>query len=1200
MAKFLTNASIEGSAPNLTFKDVDNLIDTNEYRGGIIWKDSANTTVASFDWDSTATTGLRLDFKGSLGGLAIGRNIGNGDGISSTTLFNVVLPADASTQALLGGFRSIRETDSAIRVGASGIDKYLTISGDNLVGSANYLRLHARNYLSNAGFKLYGGSRSTPITGGDYHSYIQGTNTNSIDGQDAGDVRIIGGRGGSVGFSANAGNVLIDGGQLYAGSGSNGNVLIGSLYGNSYINGATEVKLQTGGIDAITVGASQAISLLGATTSQQPITLVNSTRLIWGGSYQLHLGNADTTESAKIFTNTTDNRSLWITLRDNSVDRVGIQLHQTNNTPATEGVRVFTGGGTVALEVDATQNVSIPAGTLSVGGVISQFVNWNTAYGWGDHSTQSYLKGNAANTITNPTFTSTSGGVFRITAQSIQNISTQRTFRLYHDLTSGTPSTGHGVGLTFEADSDTTQVQQQGFIQTRWVSAVHASRTSDMVLSVMDNGTAVNTLILAPAGSTLLTSLTANSFIKSGGTASQFLKADGTIDSSTYITSANLTYTASTRLLEIDTGTDVTLPLFTSTDAGLVPLSGGGTTNFLRADGTWAAPAGGGDVTKVGTPVDNQIGVWTGDGTIEGTTGFLYDGTRLEINNGNAVNMRLWNAAGTFYHDINNTATANRTVTLPNATGTIALTNAATLTSLVTIDGLTTTHTLSISGGALASGTKTMNIGAGAMAAGTISQMNLMHQALGSTNLVIGNSGAAGGTYTNYIPTINWASVPADDAGFSTSNLLVRDSTGNMDKLPASGGGTTNFLRADGTWAAPSGSSSLSGLSDTIITTPTSGSLLMHNGTEWIESTKIKTSNWYLGQPSGLDLEFNTLYPPYVNLKHPNQSATNIIGGINGVWGTDSVAAIWFKTGEDTVNKDDGSIEFLTSSSGSLITALTIQSDRVVKINNGTLALADRASVGTPPTNIGYIYVDSADSLLKFKNDAGTLYTLTSSSDNITKDVGTAPGSLTAYDMQGYYLKASTTPSGDYLQGKINYYLDMPGPTEDSNIGYFKYYHGDSSVYQAIFEWFLQIGSSTPASAMKLFGGGSSDAKLALHNGSTYKNVATEEYADGKTYIANNTSSSPSQTITNNNLHNQVYYLSSTSTVTVTLGGAGHTVSAGYQMTIIKTGASGSINFTAGTGQTVNKATGSLTGQYKAVTIYYAGSNVWNVMGALE
>lgn len=56
----------------------------------------------------------------------------------------------------------------------------------------------------------------------------------------------------------------------------------------------------------------------------------------------------------------------------------------------------------------------------------------------------------------------------------------------------------------------------------------------------------------------------------------------------------DLGYTASTRVLTSSTGTDVTLPLFTSTEPGLVAASGGGTSNFLRADGSWAAPSGGG------------------------------------------------------------------------------------------------------------------------------------------------------------------------------------------------------------------------------------------------------------------------------------------------------------------------------------------------------------------------------------------------------------------------------------------------------------------------------------------------------------------------------------------------------------------------------------------------------------------------------
>lgn len=67
-----------------------------------------------------------------------------------------------------------------------------------------------------------------------------------------------------------------------------------------------------------------------------------------------------------------------------------------------------------------------------------------------------------------------------------------------------------------------------------------------------------------------------------------------TIDAAGGGAGTNLSYTAATRVIASDTGTDATLPLMSSGDAGLVPASGGGTTNFLRADGTFAAPSGGG------------------------------------------------------------------------------------------------------------------------------------------------------------------------------------------------------------------------------------------------------------------------------------------------------------------------------------------------------------------------------------------------------------------------------------------------------------------------------------------------------------------------------------------------------------------------------------------------------------------------------
>ena len=67
----------------------------------------------------------------------------------------------------------------------------------------------------------------------------------------------------------------------------------------------------------------------------------------------------------------------------------------------------------------------------------------------------------------------------------------------------------------------------------------------------------------------------------------------------------------------------------------IYPASDGSDGQVLTTDGAgnigFETPAGSGDVSKVGTPVDSQIGVWTGDGTIEGTSGLTYDGSNLQL-----------------------------------------------------------------------------------------------------------------------------------------------------------------------------------------------------------------------------------------------------------------------------------------------------------------------------------------------------------------------------------------------------------------------------------------------------------------------------------------------------------------------------------------------------------------------------------------
>lgn len=74
--------------------------------------------------------------------------------------------------------------------------------------------------------------------------------------------------------------------------------------------------------------------------------------------------------------------------------------------------------------------------------------------------------------------------------------------------------------------------------------------------------------------------------------------------------SGSLTFTANT---------------FTSTDPGVVPGSGGGTTNFLRADGTWQAPpgGGGGSGTVTSVAVDGTAGRITSSGSPITTAGTI-------------------------------------------------------------------------------------------------------------------------------------------------------------------------------------------------------------------------------------------------------------------------------------------------------------------------------------------------------------------------------------------------------------------------------------------------------------------------------------------------------------------------------------------------------------------------------------------------
>jgi len=68
--------------------------------------------------------------------------------------------------------------------------------------------------------------------------------------------------------------------------------------------------------------------------------------------------------------------------------------------------------------------------------------------------------------------------------------------------------------------------------------------------------------------------------------------------------------------------------VYPKTDGKLYFKNDSGTEYDLTEVGS---STGGGNVYKVGTPVNNQIGVWTGDGTIEGDADLTFDGTNLTV-----------------------------------------------------------------------------------------------------------------------------------------------------------------------------------------------------------------------------------------------------------------------------------------------------------------------------------------------------------------------------------------------------------------------------------------------------------------------------------------------------------------------------------------------------------------------------------------
>jgi hypothetical protein len=236
------------------------------------------------------------------------------------------------------------------------------------------------------------------------------------------------------------------------------------------------------------------------------------------------------------------------------------------------------------------------------------------------------------------------------------------------------------------------------------------------------------------------------------------------------------------------TGTQATtlLDVFTTSLKGLAPSSGGGTTNFLRADGTWAAPSGGGGMA-IGGSITSAT---AGSVLFAGTSGVLQqDNTNL------------------FWDDTNNNLGIGTNT--PNAAAAI---DVVSTTKGIKLPVMTQTQRDAISSPPEGLMVYDSDFG-GLWVRGKFSTWNNYRVTFNQANFVAPSSlelYEATGTGTSKVTLTVPSAMGADYTATlpeATGTLALDNvfTSGAKGLAPASGGGSTNFLRADGTWAAPSG-----------------------------------------------------------------------------------------------------------------------------------------------------------------------------------------------------------------------------------------------------------------------------------------------------------------------------------------------------------------------------------------------------------
>jgi len=237
------------------------------------------------------------------------------------------------------------------------------------------------------------------------------------------------------------------------------------------------------------------------------------------------------------------------------------------------------------------------------------------------------------------------------------------------------------------------------------------------------------------------------------------------------------------------TGTQVTtlLDVFTSTLKGLVPFSGGGTANFLRADGTWAAPAG-------GVPTARTITATSPIRIDGGASADLSADRTLSLATNGVTNSLLAQMATLTLKGNNTGSTANAADLTAAQAKTLLAIAAGDVSGLAAI--ATSGSAADLSTGTIAAARMPALTGDVTSSAGSV--------ATTIANNAVTNAKAAQMAAHTYKGNNTGSTANAADLTQAqlTAELNVFTSA-LQGVVPLSGGGTANFLRADGSWVAP-------------------------------------------------------------------------------------------------------------------------------------------------------------------------------------------------------------------------------------------------------------------------------------------------------------------------------------------------------------------------------------------------------------